>query len=123
MEQLIEMTINRSCKEIGGFSGKIENVGASERWAKIHRHMEAMREHLNEKVRKNIRDANIELGALRMERDERNVQMILKCLKNWTPNMWHSHQPISNIATGKIATETISKNTLSLKDTMTPSNG
>ena len=90
---------------------------------KIHRHMVAMREHLNEKVRKNRRDANIKLGALRMERDERNVQMILKCLKNWTPNMWHSHQPISNIATGKIATETISKNTLSLKDTRTPSNG
>ena len=30
---------------------------------------------------------NTELGALRMERDERDVQMVLKCLKNWTPNM------------------------------------
>ena len=30
--------------------------------------------------------------------------------------MWHSDQPISNIATGKIATEVMSKNTLSLKE-------
>ena len=73
MDQIIEMTINRSCKEIGGLSGKTENVGASERWAKIHHHMVARREHLNEKVRKNAKDVNIELGALRIERDERDV--------------------------------------------------
>ena len=39
--------------------------------------------------------------------------MILTCLKNWTPNTWHSDQPISNIATGKIATEAMGKNTAS----------
>ena len=46
MDQIIEMTINRSRWEIGGLSGKTENLGASERWAKIV----AMRKHLNEKV-------------------------------------------------------------------------
>ena len=46
MDQIIEMTINRSRREIGGLSGKTENLGAIERWAKIV----AMREHLNEKV-------------------------------------------------------------------------
>ena len=65
---------------------------------------------------KNTKHVTIELGALRMERDKRHVQMILACLKNWTPTMWHSDQPISNIATGKIAAEAMSKNTLSLKE-------
>ena len=46
MDQIIEMTINRSRWEIGGLSDKTENLGASERWAKIV----AMRKHLNEKV-------------------------------------------------------------------------
>ena len=78
--------------------------------------MVAMREYLNKKVRKNTKDVNIELVTLRMERDERDVQMILKCLRNWILNMWHSDQQISNIATGKTATEAMSKNTLSLKE-------
>ena len=51
-----------------------------------------------------------------MKRDERDLQIILTFLKNWTPNMWHSDQPISNIATGKITTEAMSKNILSLKE-------
>ena len=51
--------------------------------------------------------------------DETDAQMILICLKNWTPTMQHSDQPISNIATGKIATEAMSKNTLSLKKSVT----
>ena len=50
-----------------------------------------------------------------MERNERDVQMILKCIKNCTPNIWHSDQPISNTATGKTVTEVMRKNTLSLK--------
>ena len=37
---------NQSCKEIDGLSGKTENVGVSERWAKIHHHMVAVPEHL-----------------------------------------------------------------------------
>ena len=40
---------------------------------KIHHHMVAMREHLNEKVGKNTKDVNIDFGASRIERDERDV--------------------------------------------------
>ena len=35
--------------------------------------------------------------------------------KNWTPNIWHLDQPISNIAIRKIATETMSKKSMSIK--------
>ena len=68
MNQIIEMTMNQSCKEIGGLSGKTQNVGASERWAEIHHHMIAMREHLNGKVQRNTKDVNIDLDTLRMEK-------------------------------------------------------
>ena len=51
-----------------------------------------------------------------MERDKRDVQIIVTCQRNWTPNMWHSDQPINNIATGIITTEAMSKNTFSLKE-------
>ena len=55
MDQIIEMTINRSCKETGGLSRKTEDVGATERRTRIHDHMIAMREHLNNKVQKNTK--------------------------------------------------------------------
>ena len=64
MHQIIEMKINRLCKEIGGLSGKTENVVASERWGKIHHDMAAMREQLNETIRKNAKHVNIEPGRL-----------------------------------------------------------
>ena len=70
---------------------------------KIYHHIVAMRERLNEKVQNNKKEVNIELSALRMERDERDEHMIPKCLKNWASNMWHSDQPISSIETGEIA--------------------
>ena len=79
-------------KEIGGISVKTKNVDASERWEIIHHHMVAMQVHLNENVRKNTKNVNIELGALKTERYEKDVQMILTCLKNWTPNMWYLEQ-------------------------------
>ena len=39
--QVIETTINRSSKSTGGSSGKIENVGASEKWMRINHIMAA----------------------------------------------------------------------------------
>ena len=64
MHQIIEMKINRLYKEIDGLSGKTENVGASERWGKIHHDMAAMREQLNETIRKNAKHVNTEPGGL-----------------------------------------------------------
>ena len=36
MDQIIETTINRSSKEMGGLSGKTENRGASQKWMRIN---------------------------------------------------------------------------------------
>ena len=115
INQMIEMTINRSSKETGGLSGKSENVGATERRGRIHHHMVAMRERLNKKIKKNTKHVNVELGKSRMERDERDVLMILSCVRNWVPNLWQPDQKITNIATRKIATEEMTKNALSVR--------
>lgn len=85
-------------------SGKTESLGASKWWAKINHDMLAVWKHLNEKVWKYAKHVNIELGALTVERYEQDVQIILTYLKNWTLNIWHSDHPISNTATGSIAT-------------------
>ena len=36
MDQIIETTINRSCKEVGGLIGQTENKGATQRWNRTH---------------------------------------------------------------------------------------
>ena len=35
-DQVIEMTISRSCKYVGGLSGNSQNPVSTERWTKIH---------------------------------------------------------------------------------------
>ena len=45
---------------------------------KVYHHMVAMGERINEKFRKKSKNVNIELGALRMERGERDVQIMSK---------------------------------------------
>ena len=40
--QITETTINRSSKSTGGLSGKMENVGASEKWMWINHIMAAL---------------------------------------------------------------------------------
>ena len=84
-DQIIEMMINRSSKDIGGLSGNTQNRGATERWTRIQHLMVAMREHLNKKIRKNVNESRVELGAARMKRDERDVRNIKSCLDTWLP--------------------------------------
>ena len=36
MDQVIEMTINRFSKSVGGLSGKTENIGAGDRWVRLN---------------------------------------------------------------------------------------
>ena len=50
MDQIIEMTINRLSKDMGGLSGKTENVGASERWMRINHCLTALQHHLDTKL-------------------------------------------------------------------------
>ena len=78
--QVRQTKINRSCKNVGGLSGNIQNPGAPERWTKIHHHIVALREHLNKKIKKNAKERHVELSTTRIERDEEDVRNIITCI-------------------------------------------
>ena len=58
-DQVIEMIINRSCKQTGGLSCKTQNLGAMERWTRTNHLMVALREHMNNKLRKETGNKHI----------------------------------------------------------------
>ena len=87
-DQIIEMTINRSCKDIGGLSQTTSNAGATERWTRTNHLMVALREHLNKKVRRQSKFSNRELGKPKIKRDENSVKCIQDCLERWIPDIW-----------------------------------
>ena len=95
------MTINSSCKDVGGLSGNTQSPGATERWTKIHHHIVALREHLNNKVKKNTKERHLELGTSRIERDEEDVRSIITCIDAWLPELWGKGHPITSFAAGE----------------------
>ena len=99
-DQIIEMTINRHSKDTGGLSGKTENVGASERWARINHIMAALRGHLDNLVRRREITKHVDFGEKRMLDNENDVQMLSHCLNEWVPGLWEPDQPLVHIATG-----------------------
>ena len=112
-DQVIEMTINRSCKDVGGLSGKTENPGATQWWT-IHHHIVALHEYQNKKISKNTTQKHVDLGVARMERDE-DVRNIRTCIDAWVPELWKSGHPITNFATGEIATDEMKDDIIDLK--------
>ena len=52
MNQMTEMTINKSEKVVGILSGVTENKDASERWMQINRFLTALKQHLDLKIQR-----------------------------------------------------------------------
>ena len=88
MDQVIEMTINRSSKETGCLIGKTENPGPCARWSKINHFLVAFREHQNKIFRKRRNERHIELVEKRILKDESEVQILFQILETWVPNLW-----------------------------------
>ena len=114
-DQIIEMTINRSCKDIGGLSQSTNDPGTTERWTRTNHFMVALREHLNDKIRGQSTLTSRELGAAKIRRDESNVKCIQNYLEKWIPDIWKPTQPISHISSGVKATEEMTNDTLDIK--------
>ena len=81
-DEVIDIAIKRSCKDVGGLSGSTQNPGATwtKRWTKIHHHIVVLREHLNKKIKKKAKERHVELGTVRIERDEEYVRNIITCI-------------------------------------------
>ena len=68
MEQVIECTINRSCKDTGGIFGITENLGACERWMCISHVLAALKEYLKSKIHKKKRSGHVKFGEVGKKR-------------------------------------------------------
>jgi hypothetical protein len=119
MDQIIEVTINRSSKELVASLERLKTQGASERWMRINHYLAALKEHLETKVRIMSKCTHVELGSTwskRMEQDEEAVEKITEGLRAWVPNVWSASQPLTNLATGLLAPEKMVTNVLNKKD-------
>ena len=114
-DQIIEMTINRSCKDIGGLSQNTNNPGATERWTRTNHLMVALREHLNKKIRKQSKSTCRELSKTKIKRDENSVRDIQGYLEKWIPDIWEPTKVITHLSSGVKATEEMTKDSLDIK--------
>ena len=94
------MTINRASKDTGGLPGKKENAGASERWMRINHLMAALREKLDQVIRRRTSSGRVDLGRKRLLSDEQDYETFASCLFEWIPKIWENDQPIINLANG-----------------------
>ena len=103
-DQIIETTINRQFKDIGAIGGNMDNLGATECWARNSHLIAALRERMNKKISKKTKQKHIDLGKPRMQRDERDVSNVKDCIKTWLLCLWHPEREITNISSGCKAT-------------------
>ena len=116
LDKVIEMTINRSCKDVRGLSRNKQNPGATEKWTRMHYHIVALREHLNKKILNKTKERHVDLGTARIEQDEGVVRNIITCIDAWLSELWEKGHPITNFATGEIATDGMKDDIIDLKE-------
>ena len=114
-DHIIETTLNKECKGIGGIGGNTENLGATERWVRVNHFMAAMREKMDQKIRKKTKRKHADLGLSRMRRDMHDVGHIKSTIDSWLPQLWSSDTPITNISSGMKATEEMRDDIVDIK--------
>ena len=65
--QIIETTINRQCKDVGGIGGNTDNLGTTDCWARNSHLIAALPERMNKKIRKKTKQKHANLGKPRMQ--------------------------------------------------------
>ena len=105
------MTINKSCKDVGGLSGN-----RIPWWANIYHHIVALREHQNKNIKKKTIQKHVELGPGRMQHDEADVRNIRTCIDTWLLDLRKHGHPITNFASGEIAKDKMINDIIDLKN-------
>ena len=85
MDQIIETTVNRWSKEVGGICGTTDIDGATERL--INHLLFISKEHQQKKLTKKKLPHHEDLSKKKMIRDEKNVRCVLVCVKSLVPEM------------------------------------
>ena len=115
MDQMIETTINRFSKSIGGIVGKTDDAGACEKWGRLNPYLCALKDHMDKKIGKQRGfEKHIEFGKRRFEKDKRNVEAIITVTKAWVPDIFSDNQPLINISNGSLASDELVSNVRSM---------
>ena len=115
MNQMIETTINRFSKSIGGIVGKTDDAGACEKWGRLNPYLCALKDHMDKKIGKQRGfEKHIEFGKRRFEKDKRNVEAIITVTKAWVPDIFSDNQPLINISNGSLASDELVSNVRSM---------
>ena len=115
MDQMIECTINRFSKSVGGIVGRTEDKAACEKWGRLSPYLCALKEHLDKKMgNQREADLHIEFGKSRFAKDKRNVEAIVNITEAWVPDIFSDKQPLINIGSGSIASDELISNVKSM---------
>ena len=79
MDQVIQMTINRSSKETDGLTGKTENPWGCSRSTKINYSLVVLRKHQHKILRVNRNERHIELDEKHILTDESEFKCCFRC--------------------------------------------
>ena len=77
MDQMIEMTINKSSKVVGGLSGIFDNKGGSERWMWINHFLAVLKQHLDLQIECGQLSEHPELSTIGMKKYEDQVKRVV----------------------------------------------
>ena len=77
--------------------------------------MAAMREKMDQKIRKKTKRKHADLGLSRIRRDMHDVGHIKSTIDSWLPQLWSSDTPITNISSGMKATEEMRDDIVDIK--------
>ena len=71
---------------------------------------------MDKKIKNKTIQKHVELGPDRMERDEADVRNIRTCINIWLSDLWKHGHPITNFASGEIATKEMINDIIDLKN-------
>ena len=89
IDQVIETTVNRCLKEVGGICGKTDNNDTAERWIRVNHLLPVLEEHHQQQnFAKKKLPHHEDLSFKKLIRDKKNVRCVLVCAKSFAPELW-----------------------------------
>ena len=107
MDQIIETTVNRWLKDVGGIDGKADNDGTTERWIRVSHLLSSLKEHQQKNLAKKKIPHHENLSKKKMIKDEKNVRCVLVSVKIFVPEWWSDNQGLVHLTSGEIASKSM----------------
>ena len=111
IDQMIEMTRNKSSEVVGVLSGVTENKSANERMMQISHFLAALKQYLDLRIQRGQLSQHTEFSSIRMKKDKDYLKRVVAGLKLWLPDKWKKERPLD------LASDEMVRNILSARKT------